>query len=160
MRFIALVAAVAFGLPAVADDTTPTEGDIDAAFTWSAIDLATTPAPGDGTTILLEAHLVVTSNIGGPFDKLAGTCLLKGLSQGDNWQATGSCALKDADGDFLFESISEEGDKGNADLSGGTGKFAGMSGTHGYTTTWYSSIREGENQGIGLKTGHWKRPAM
>ena len=165
MRFIPrvtalVVAVVALGLPAAADDAAPSEGEIDATFTWSAIDVATAPAPLEGTTSLVEAHLVVTSNVGGLFDRLAGTCLLQGLSHAQDWKATGSCALKDADGDFLFESITEEGEQGQAVLAGGTGKFAGITGAHGYTTTWYASIREGENQGIGVKKGHWKRPAM
>jgi hypothetical protein len=159
MKLLAFVAAAAFALPAVAEDATPTEGEIDAPFTWSAIDLATAPASDGGVSSLVEAHLVVTSNVGGPLHKLAGTCLMQGLARGDDWEATGSCALKDADGDFLFESIAEEGGRGRAVLTGGTGKFAGITGALDYTTTWYASIRHGENQGVGHKKGHWKRPA-
>ena len=48
----------------------------------------------------------------------------------------------------------------NAVLVGGTGKFAGITGEQDYTTTWYSSVRDGVNQGTGVKTGRWKREAM
>ena len=61
MKTIALFAAVAMlGMPVLADDALPTEGDIDVAFTWSAIDLATIPAVDGATTSVLQAHLVLT----------------------------------------------------------------------------------------------------
>ena len=160
MKSIALAAAAFFAMPVFAADPAPTEGDLDSTFTWTALDLTSQPAPDGGTTSVVQAHLVLTSNKGGPIDKLAGTCLLKGLSRGQDWSAVGDCALKDADGDLLFESIEETADKGKAVLTGGTGKFAGMTGEHDYTTTWFSSIHDGENQGIGTKKGHWKRSAM
>lgn len=159
MKTLAVLAVAAIlAQPAFAAD--PAEGEVDATFTWTAIDLATQPAPYGGAASLIEAHLVVTSNAGGPIDGLAGTCLLRGQSRGQDWQASGTCALKDADGDFLFEAVEEVGDKGHSVLTGGTGKFAGITGEHDYTTTWFSSVRDGESQGIGVKKGHWKLPAM
>lgn len=161
MRTIPLAAlALSLGMPLLAEEAAPTEGVIDARFTWSSVDLATAPAAGDGTAMLLEARLVVESNVGGPIDQLAGTCLMKGVMQGQDWRSTGSCALKDADGDLLFEEVEETGDKGHGVFTGGTGKFAGISGEHDITTTWFASIRDGENQGVGTKTGHWRREAM
>lgn len=158
--FACIAFATLLGLPALAQDAVSAEGAIDVAFTWSAIDLASIPAPDGGTTSVAEAHLVLTSNNGGPIDRLAGTCLLQGLTRGQDWQSSGSCTLADAEGDFLFETIEETGDKGHAVLTGGTGKFAGISGEHDYTTTWFSSVRAGENQGVGVKKGHWRRTAM
>ena len=161
MKSVAVLAVAAMlGMPVLADDVPTASGEIDVAFTWSAIDLAAIPAPDGGTTSVLQAHLVLTSNVGGPIDKLAGSCLLEGLSHGQDWKATGACAFADADGDQLFEAIEETGDKGKGVLTGGSGKFAGITGEHDYTTTWYASIRSGENQGVGVKKGHWTRGAM
>lgn len=160
MNTIPLAAlAVAFALPVLAEDAKPMEGDIKADFSWSSVDLSSIPAPGGGSVVLIEVHLVVT-NGSGPFDKLAGRCLFQGLMQGQDWKSTGACTLADADGDLLFEEVNEEGATGQGKLTGGIGKFAGITGEHAITTTWFSSIREGENQGMGTKTGHWKRRAM
>ncbi len=151
---------VALALPAFAQDAQPTEGEIDSSFTWSSVDIATIPAARDGTVSLSEVRLVLTANHPGLIDRLAGTCLLKGIAHGEDWEATGDCAFADADGDRLFESLTETGGKGHSVLTGGTGKFAGITGELDYTTTWYASLRAGENQGVGSKTGHWKRTAM
>jgi len=151
--------ALAFALPVMAEDVKPMEGDIEADFSWSSVDLSSIPAPGGGSVVLTEVHLVVT-NGSGPFDKLAGRCLFQGLMQGEDWKLTGACALADADGDMLFEDVTEAGGTGRGKLTGGTGKFAGITGEHAIATTWFSSIREGENQGVGTKTGHWRRQAM
>lgn len=154
------VLAVAFALPALGEDATPMEGDIAAKFSWSSVDLANIPAPGGGSVVLTEVHLVVTETAPGPFDRLAGRCLFQGLLAGEDWTSTGACTLADADGDLLFEDVTEQGGAGKGRLTGGTGKFAGITGEHAITTTWFASIREGENQGVGTKTGHWKRQAM
>jgi len=159
MKCIAAAAVLALGvLPAMAEEAA--EGPIDASFTWTSIDLASMPAAEGGKTYLVEAHLVVTSNVGGPIDKLGGRCLIEGTAHGDDWQSTGSCTLVDGDGDLLFERIEETGSKGKGMFEGGTGKFAGITGVHELTSTWFASPRDGENQGIGTKKGEWKRPAM
>jgi hypothetical protein len=154
------VLVVALGLPALGQDAQPTEGVIDAAFSWSGVDLTSIPAPGGGVIVVTEVHLVLTANQPGLVDRLAGRCLLQGRELGGTWKSTGSCALADADGDMLFEDVVDENDKGRSVLTGGTGKFAGITGAHEYTTTWFSSIRAGVNQGTGVKKGHWRREAM
>jgi len=160
MNTIPLTAlALVFALPALAEDAMPMEGDIKADFTWSSVDLSSLPAPGGGSVVLSETHLDVT-NGSGPLDKLAGRCLFKDLQVGGAGTSTGTCALADADGDMLFEDVSLDGGAGKGELTGGTGKFAGITGEHDIALTWFSSIREGENQGVGTKTGHWKRQAM
>lgn len=161
MKRLSLAAlVVAIAVPALAQDAQPTEGDIDATFTWSGVDIATLPAADGASVIVSRVALVLTANRPGLIDRLAGDCLLKGLLQGQEWRATGNCTYVDADGDMLFDEVTDTNDKGHAVLTGGTGKFAGITGEHGYTTTWYSSIRDGQNQGIGVKKGHWKKPAM
>jgi hypothetical protein len=161
MKSLPLTAfVVALALPALAQDAQPNEGEIDASFTWSSVDIATIPTARDGTVSVSEVRLVVTANRPGLIDRLAGTCLLKGTAHGEAWEATGDCAFADADGDRLFESLTETGNKGRGLFTGGTGKFAGITGEHDYTTTWYSSLDPGENQGVGVKSGHWKRTEM
>jgi hypothetical protein len=152
------VLALAFALPALAEDAKPMEGDIDVDFSWSSVALSSIPGAGGGSVVVSEAHLVLTGKA--PFDKLAGRCLFTDVQAGESGKSTGACALADADGDMLFEDVTLEGDGGRGVLTGGTGKFAGMTGEHAVTLTWFSSIREGENQGVGTKTGHWKRQAM
>lgn len=161
MKTLPLAAlVVALGLPALAEDAQPTEGEIDATFTWSGVDIATIPAADGATVVVTRVALVLTANRPGLVDRLAGDCLMKGKLRGQEWVASGSCALVDADGDMLFEEVTDTGDKGHSVLAGGTGKFAGISGEHDYTTTWYSSIRDGQNQGIGVKKGRWTKTAM
>jgi hypothetical protein len=159
MKTIPLAACVlALGLPALAQDARPAEGDIDVDFSWSSVELSSIPGPGGGSVTVSEAHLVLTG--AAPFDKLAGRCLFQDVQAGESGESTGACALADADGDMLFEDVTLEGGGGRGTLTGGTGKFAGITGEHAITLTWFSSIRAGENQGVGTKTGHWKRQAM
>ncbi len=148
--------ALALALPVAAQETGPTGWATDATYTWSTIDLATAPAADGATASLSEAHLVMTASEPGPMDRLAGRCLLQMRSLGPSYTATGSCALADADGDMIFETVEETDGKGHAVLTGGTGKFEGITGEHDYALTWYASVREGENQGTGSKTGSWR----
>ena len=55
--------------------------------------------------------------------------------QGQDWKSTGSCTLADAEGDLLFEDVSEGSGTGQGKLTGGTGQFAGITGEHAITRT-------------------------
>jgi hypothetical protein len=159
MKTIPLAACVlALGLPALAQDAQPAEGDIDVDFSWSSVDLSSIPGPGGTSVVVSEAHLVLTGKA--PLDKLAGRCLFKDVQAGESGKSLGACAFADSDGDMLFEDVTIEGGTGRGILTGGTGKLAGITGELAITLTWFSSIRAGENQGVGTKTGHWKRQAM
>ena len=145
--------AQALALPAWAQDAKPTEGKIDASFTWSLVDLASVPA-GEGQSVSVnEVLLVVTGNEPGPYQQLGGRCLFFSRVNGD---ASGSCHLADPDGDQIFEQIEETGGKRHGAITGGTGKFAGITGEHEFTLTPYASVREGTQQGVGRKTGTWR----
>jgi hypothetical protein len=100
-----------------------------------------------------EVLLVITGDEPGPYDQQGGRCLFFSRGNGD---ASGSCQLADADGDQIFEQIEETGDKRHAVITGGTGKFAGISGEYEFTITWYASVGEGAQQGVGRKTGTWR----
>jgi hypothetical protein len=150
--FAALVLAVA--LPAWAQDAKPTEGRIDANFTWSLVELASVPAGEAQSVSVNEVALVITGNEPGPFHRLGGRCLFLSRTNGE---ASGSCQLADADGDQIFERVEEAGGKGHAVISGGTGKFAGLSGEYEVDASgWYASVREGMHQGVGTKKGVWR----
>ena len=42
-------------------------------------------------------------------------------------------------------------------ITGGTGKFAGLTGEYDVDTSgWYASVREGMQQGVGTKKGTWR----
>ena len=116
------------------------------------------PSAGEAEDLLVrEGHIVVTANTPGPFDRLGGRCLLMMRASSDGYSATGSCLLADADGDTIFERIEEASGKGHAVITGGTGKFAGLTGEYDFQTSdWYASVREGTDQGIGTKTGVWR----
>jgi hypothetical protein len=148
--------ALAVALPAWAQDTTPTEGTIDATFTWSLVDLASVPAGEAQSVSVSEVQLVITGAEPGPYERLGGRCLFFSRMDGDAYEASGDCELADADGDRIFERIEETGGEGHAVIAGGTGKFAGLTGEYAYTTTWYASVREGTQQGVGTKTGAWR----
>ncbi len=139
-----------------------TEGEIDATFTWSSIDLADTPAGEAQMNVLSDALIVITANKPGPLDKLVGSCLMQSVNNTKTlaFRLTGTCTLVDAEGDMVFETIEESDGKGEATITGGTGKFAGLTGEYTLESTWYGSIRPGMNQGIGRKTGTWRRAAQ
>ena len=48
--------ALAFALPVMAEDVKPMEGDIEADFSWSSVDLSSIPAPGGGSVVLTETR--------------------------------------------------------------------------------------------------------
>jgi hypothetical protein len=149
-------ATPSIGLPAL---PAPTEGKIDARFTWSVTDLANLPAGEAGALRLREAHIVITANAPGLFDRLGGRCLMMmRTGAGDDYAASGGCLLADADGDRIFEHFEEAAGRGHAVITGGTGKFAGLSGEYELdTTAWYTAVREGTDQGVGTKIGVWRK---
>ncbi|GJE03968.1 hypothetical protein GMJLKIPL_5925 [Methylobacterium isbiliense] len=71
----------------------------------------------------------------------------------------GFCDYADADGDHVYEKYSYPAQplspraKGTGEWTGGTGKFAGLSGTFEITVTRPASMTEGATQAIGQKKG-------
>ena len=143
--------ALAVALPAWAQDAKPTEGRIDAYFTWSLVDLASVPA-GEGQSVSVnEVLLVITGNEPGPYERLGGRCLFFSRLNGD---ASGSCQLADADGDRIFEQIEETSGKRHAVITGGTGKFAGITGEHEFTLDVVRLGAGGDAAGRREEDGH------
>ena len=139
-----------------AQEAKPTEGRIDATFTWSVTTLASLPA-GEAEELLLQRGLLRDhGQRAGAFRPLGGRCLFLSGASGGATTAVGSCLLADADGDQIFERIEEAAGKGHAVITGGTGKFAGLTGEYDFDSVWYASVREGVDQGVGTKTGVWR----
>lgn len=78
------------------------------------------------TETLVEATGVTRNTIGqSAFDKMRTHCLISFTADGGRSSAVGACRETDGDGDILFTSFDGEAGK----LLGGTGKYAGMTGS-------------------------------
>jgi hypothetical protein len=93
--------------------------------------------PGLGTATLLEA-IGITSNMKGEkmFDKMSARCAALNVASGDKKYIDGACVLADSDGDKVFSTFdTRELDKsqpkldcGTHTITGGTGKYTGITG--------------------------------
>ena len=158
MRTWTLIATLV-GMAGVANaQDIPAEGTIDSNFTWTERQ-QTMPTAGGMEAFTTEDLLVVTAaSPGSVLDKLAGQCLQFGEQTTDGSQFTtrGTCTLTDIDGDHIFEGIAFENGSGRGKLTGGTGKFEGISGDLELTTSYFGSPAEGVTQGSGHKKGSYK----
>ena len=94
--------------------------------------------PGLGTATLLEA-VGTTENIKGEkmFDKMSARCSALSVDTGPKKYIDGACVLADADGDLIFSTFDTrdldksqpEMDCGPHIITGGTGKYAGITGS-------------------------------
>ena len=92
-----------------------------------------------GTATLLEA-VGTTENMKGEkmFDKMSARCTALSVAAGDKKYIDGACVLADSDGDKIFstfdtrdvdKSMGEKGACGTHIITGGTGKYAGITGS-------------------------------
>ena len=92
-----------------------------------------------GTATLLEA-VGTTENMKGEkmFDKMSARCTALSVAAGDKKYIDGVCVLADSDGDKIFstfdtrdvdKSMVEKGSFGTHIITGGTGKYAGITGS-------------------------------
>jgi hypothetical protein len=133
-------------------------GPIDSDFTWTERQ-QTMPTAGGREAYTAEDLLVVTATSpGSVLDKLAARCLTFGEQATDGSQFTmrGTCTLTDADGDHIFEAVDESNGAGHGKLTGGTGKFQGITGDLEFTTTYFGSPADGVSQGAGHKKGSYR----
>jgi hypothetical protein len=94
--------------------------------------------PGLGTATLLEA-VGTTENMKGEkmFDKMSARCSALSVDSGPKKYINGACVLADADGDLIFSTFDTrdldksqpEMDCGTHIITGGTGKYAGITGS-------------------------------
>lgn len=124
------------------------------------------PMPIGVNRALVPSHATMTAvnTAGGGFlHNLAGRCV--GMATLDNDAKTveshGHCVYADAAGDQIFEKydypVQAQGVnlKGTAEWTGGTGKFAGISGDVQLTNTRLSAMTDGITQVSGTKTGRY-----
>ncbi len=93
--------------------------------------------PGLGTATTLEA-VGTTENMNGEkmLDKMSARCAVLSVESGDTKYIDGACALTDADGDMIFSTFDTrevdaslpDRDCGTHVITGGTGKYAGITG--------------------------------
>ena len=92
-----------------------------------------------GTATLLEA-VGTTENMKGEkmFDKMSARCTALSVAAGDKKYIDGACVLADSNGDKIFstfdtrdvdKSMGEKGACGTHIITGGTGKYAGITGS-------------------------------
>lgn len=93
--------------------------------------------PGVGTATALDA-VGTTENMNGEkmLDKMSARCAALSVASGDKQYIDGACALTDTDGDVIFSTFdTRDVDESQPDMNcgthiitGGTGKYAGISG--------------------------------
>ena len=153
-------AALLAATGALAQEAAPVPQEVEAAFTWTAVDISTVPM-GESQAAYVQEGFLVISSADGPLAGLAGRCLFAGVTDLTTMgmRDTGTCVYQDAKGDQLWESMegASEGNGapygGTGTWIGGTGRFEGASGEHTFETTFSASPREGAYQGTGMKHG-------
>ncbi len=104
--------------------------------------LMTIDIPGLGTATPLEA-VGTTQNMKGEktFDKMSAHCTALSVAAGDKKYIDGACVLADSDGDKIFSTFDTRDhdasqakmDCGTHIITGGTGKYAGISGSEPFS---------------------------
>ncbi len=93
--------------------------------------------PGLGTATLLEAVGTTENMKGGKMlDKMSARCAALSVASGDKKYIDGACVLADSDGDKIFSTFDTRDldksqpkmDCGTHIITGGTGKYAGITG--------------------------------
>ena len=108
--------------------------------------------PGLGTATTLEA-VGTTQNLKGEkmLDKMSAHCAALNVDSGDKKYIDGACVLVDSDGDKIFSTFdTRDIDKsqptlncGTHIITGGTGKYAGITGTEPFACNAMPSLAGG-----------------
>lgn len=165
LRLLVAVSFACFGASAAFADELPRTGEYTVIYTGINTS-PIKPMPIGVTRALVPSHATMTAvnTTGSGFlHNLAGRCV--GMATLDNEAKTveshGRCVYADAAGDQIFERydypVQAQGAnlKGTAEWTGGTGKFAGLSGDVQLTNTRLSAMTDGVTQVSGTKTGRY-----
>ncbi len=141
---------------------------VEIAFTWTSRDLSTVTTGEDSDAFAAESFLVLTPNAESGLPNLGGYCVALGTENKTSFESgeSGNCVFRDIDGDALYEHYSvaaPDGDspsRGKSIFTGGTGKFAGVSGELEVESKFYAKPMEGTYQGSGVKKGTLHMPAF
>ena len=130
-------AALLAATGALAQEAAPTPQEIEATYTWSAIDVIPTMPMGEGRDVFLIESFLVFSSANDPLAGLAGRCFVMGENDLATFGYTeaGTCVYQDANGDQLWA------------------RFEGASGEVDYENTFSASPRAGLYQGTGTQRG-------
>jgi hypothetical protein len=155
------VAMTVLTLPAAAQQA-QREGEIEFTFSADVRDVMMIPAGATAQASLVEVSLVITETVSGPMERMGARCVALGRfdTKSQEWGGRGNCTWQDADGDKIFETLEDSGaggaGAGKATITGGTGKFAGITGGYDYTLEFAASPDEGHTQWVGHKKGTWR----
>lgn len=111
---------------------------------------------GERTVTTYDSSGITRNESGGPmFNTMDTRCLGMREVVGGEALNRGSCIDSDADGDQIFSTYQAKGAQGTHVFIGGTGKYAGMSGTADYTS---QSVKSPDGRGMTLviHQSNWK----
>jgi hypothetical protein len=160
LRLALASAALLAASQAVAQEGAAVSHAIEAAYTWSAVDLSSM-AFGEGQIAYSTETYVVVSDRDGPLAGLAGRCLVAGTADmaSGGYQYAGACVYQDADGHQLWARNQSAFAGGEAPTTsraiwtGGTGRFEGATGEVTYGETSYVAAGPGVSQGTATLAG-------
>lgn len=164
-RFLFGVSTLLPGALAASADEMPRKGDYVVVYTGVNASPAKPMPIGQDRTVVPGQFTMTAINVEGSgfLHNMAGRCV--GMATLDNGAKTvenhGRCVYADAAGDQIFEKydypVQAQGPslRGTAVWTGGTGKFAGISGDVQLTTGRLSPMAEGVVQVSGTKTGRY-----
>ncbi len=161
-RLSALTAALLALAPLAAAQEGPREGEIEFTFGADVRERMVIPAGATAQASLVEVSLVITETVSGPMERMGARCVALGHfdTESEAWDGLGNCTWQDAEGDRIFETLEESGTggagTGKAVITGGTGKFAGITGGYDYTLEFAASPGEGHFQWVGHKKGTFR----
>ncbi|WP_336489945.1 hypothetical protein [Methylobacterium nigriterrae] len=114
---------------------------------------------GDRTVTVYDTSGITTNDKGGAmFNNMATRCLGMRDAAGGEAVNRGACVDTDSDGDQVFSNYEAKGLKGTHVFVGGTGKYAGLSGSADYTTQPVKNP-DGRSMNIVPHKATWKLPS-
>lgn len=114
---------------------------------------------GDRTVTNYDISGATRNDNGGPmFNNMSARCLGMVEVVGSDSTNRGTCVDMDADGDQVFSTYEAKGNAGAHTFVGGTGKYAGISGTAPYTRQAVKTS-DGRAMSIVSHKATWKLPS-
>jgi hypothetical protein len=136
----------------------PKEGNETVTITWVST-YASTMKFGDRSRSLYELNGIARNDSGGSmFNNMGQRCLGTTEIVGGKYSGQGTCIETDKDGDQVFSTYEVTGQNaGTTSYVGGTGKFAGFSGTSEWMVTNRPPADDKFGRGVVAEKVHWTR---
>ncbi len=119
---------------------------------------ANTMKAGDRTVVVYDSYGISRNDDGRPmFNAMGVRCEGTRETVGNESTNRGTCVDIDKDGDEIFSTYEAKGGAGAHTFFGGTGKYAGLTGTADYT---YEPVKSPDGHGMGIvrHKSNWKLP--